>query len=51
METGSGPNFSGLVPGVNSLGDQTENATPWFKRWYVWVLPLGVIIGAIVAQR
>ncbi len=51
MENGSGPNFSGLVPGVNSLGEQSESTTPWFKRWYVWILPLSVVIGALIANR
>ena len=36
--------------GANSLADQKDNATPWFKRWYVWLLPLAVLGGVILFQ-
>lgn len=35
--------------GVFGLGNTTHDETPWFKRWYVWVLPGLVLIGVIVA--
>ena len=30
--------------GVFGLGDQTNNKTPWYTRWWVWAL-VGVVAG------
>jgi hypothetical protein len=34
--------------GVNDFEKQRQNAKPWFQRWYVWVLPLLVLVGALL---
>jgi hypothetical protein len=31
--------------GVFGLGDVSSDERPWFKRWYVWVLPAAVLLG------
>lgn len=40
----------GPVPGANGFGDRKDDESPWYKRWYVWVLPAAVIIGILVSQ-
>jgi len=37
-----------LPGGANSMANQKDNKSPWFKRWYVWLLPAMVIVGVIV---
>ena len=34
--------------GIFGLGDTSADQRPWFKRWYVWVLPAAVLFGVIV---
>lgn len=41
--------FPSNVPGVNGLGDERNNSSKWYTRWYVWVLPALVLFGVIVA--
>ena len=43
---GFGP--MGVPPGANDFHDRQNDTTPWYRRWYVWVLPGAVIIGALV---
>ena len=38
----------GIPPGGNDFHDRENDRTPWYRRWYVWVLPGAVIIGAVV---
>ena len=41
--------FERQKAGVFGFGDQSKNESPWFSRWYVWVLSGAVLIGVIVA--
>jgi hypothetical protein len=41
------PRYPDRVPGINSFGDPTKNDKPWFKRWYVWLLPAAVLFGVV----
>ena len=34
--------------GVFGLGDNAADNRPWYKRWYVWVLPAAVLFGVII---
>lgn len=38
----------GIPPGSNDFGDRRDDTSPWYTRWYVWVLPIIVVIGALV---
>ncbi|MEY3561849.1 MAG: hypothetical protein RL068_1001 [Actinomycetota bacterium] len=42
--------FGGFdVPGgANDMANQKDNESPWFRRWYVWVLPLAVLADVLV---
>lgn len=34
--------------GVFGLGDTAADNRPWYKRWYVWVLPAAVLFGVLI---
>jgi hypothetical protein len=40
--------FERQKTGVFGFGDQRQNESPWFTRWYVWVLTAAVLIGVVV---
>lgn len=40
----------GVPPGGNDFHGRENDASKWYTRWYVWVLPIAVFIGAMVAM-
>jgi len=34
--------------GANGVANQKDNKSRWYKRWYVWLLPLLVLIGTLI---
>jgi hypothetical protein len=40
-----GFNFPG---GASAMANQKDNKSPWYKRWYVWLLPLLVLGGTLL---
>jgi hypothetical protein len=37
------------VPGgANGMANQKDNTNRWHKRWYVWLLPLLVLVGTLL---
>ena len=34
--------------GANDMANQKDNNSPWYRRWYVWLLPLLVLIGTLL---
>ena len=35
--------------GVFGIGDAENDESPWYTRWYVWLLPILVVAGVLVA--
>jgi hypothetical protein len=44
---GSFSDFTTMA-GANFMAEQKDNTKPWFSRWYVWVLPALVGLGALI---
>ena len=42
----SGFDFPG---GANAMVNQKDNKSKWYTRWYVWVLPLAVLVGVLAS--
>ncbi len=38
-----------LPGGANSMANQKDNKSKWYTRWYVWLLPLAVLVGVITS--
>lgn len=34
--------------GADGMANQKDNTTRWYKRWYVWLLPVLVLIGTLL---
>ena len=43
--------MSDFIPGGDDFEKAKDDESPWYSRWYVWVLPALVIIGVLVAQN
>ena len=48
MNSGDG-GFGMNVPGASGMEEQKDNASKWYTRWYVWVFPVLVVVGLLVA--